>query len=85
MWDKYLNLTRNYHPEKFDGDILLFRTTENPSSDRYLGWDSLVRNIRMFEIDGKHLEIFNGEKRNVILQDEIAKYLEKAMAEKVRK
>lgn len=83
MWDKYMNLTRNYHPERFDGDILLFRTTENPSSERYLGWDSLVKNIKMFEIDGKHLEIFIGEKRNVILQDEIEKYLENVMTQKV--
>jgi thioesterase domain-containing protein len=75
MWDKYLRLTRKYEPEKFDGDILLFRTTENPSPDRYLGWDSLVRKIRLFEIEGKHLEIFNGEIRASKLQDEIENYL----------
>jgi thioesterase domain-containing protein len=75
MWDKYLGLSRNYSPDKFDGEILLFRATENPSSDKYLGWDTLVKKIKMFEIEGKHLEIFTGEHRTVILQDEIAKYL----------
>jgi thioesterase domain-containing protein len=76
MWDKYLGLTRKYSPNKFDGEILLFRTTENPSPDKYLGWDSLVNKINMHEIEGKHLEIFTGERRTEILQDEIAKYLE---------
>jgi thioesterase domain-containing protein len=75
MWDKYLGLSRKYSPGKFDGDILLFRATENPSPDKYLGWDTLVRGIRMFEIEGKHLEIFIGEQRTALLQDEIAKYL----------
>lgn len=75
MWDKYLGLTGKYSPDKFDGEILLFRTTENPSPDKYLGWDTLVNNIQMYEIEGKHLEIFTGEQRTVILQDEIAKYL----------
>ncbi len=76
MWDKYLGLTRKYSPASYDGEILLFRTSENPSPDRYLGWDSLVRNIRLLEIEGKHLEIFTGEQKTLLIQDEIAKYLD---------
>jgi thioesterase domain-containing protein len=75
LWTRYAALTGRYSPANFDGDILLFRTTGNPSSDKYLGWDALVRNIKMIEIDGKHLEVFIGKNRTEILQKEIAKYL----------
>ena len=75
MYQKYLALAGRYSPEKFVGDILLFRTTETPSSYKYLGWETLVDNIRMFEIDGKHLQIFMGKNRTEILQKEIEKYL----------
>lgn len=75
LWDKYLTLTKNYSPAKFDGDILLFRTTGNPSSAKYLGWETLVNSIKMVEIDGKHLEIFIGKDRTDILRTEIKKHL----------
>ncbi len=75
LWYKYLTFTRKYSPSKFNGNILLFRTTENPSSFKYLGWETLVNDIRMVEIDGKHLQIFKGKNRTEILQKEIEKYL----------
>jgi|WetSurSiteA1Bulk_404760.scaffolds.fasta_scaffold00254_3 thioesterase domain-containing protein len=75
LWIKYSLLTKKYSPSKFDGDILLFRTTENPYSLRLLGWESLVKNIRVIEIDGKHLDIFIGKNRTDILRTEIEKHL----------
>jgi thioesterase domain-containing protein len=75
MYLKYLNFTKKYIPDKFDGDILLFRTTEHPSSSRYIGWDSLVNNIRLVEVEGKHLEIFVGKEKGDILRKEIEDYL----------
>jgi thioesterase domain-containing protein len=76
MYIKYMNLTNSYSPDKFDGDILLFRTTDNPSSLKYLGWETLVNNIRFVEIEGEHLEIFIGKDRSDILRAEIGKHLE---------
>jgi len=75
LWIKYFNLTSKYTPDRFEGDILLIRTTKNPSSHKFLGWETLVNNIRMVEIDGKHLEIFVGKDRSDILITEIEKYL----------
>jgi thioesterase domain-containing protein len=75
LWYKYLTLTRKYSPAKFDGDILLFRLTGNPSSYKYLGWETLVNDIKMIEIEGKHLEVFKGKDRNDILTTEVGKYL----------
>jgi len=75
MYTKYLKLGQRYSPTKFEGRILLFRTTNTGSSYKYLGWETLVNDIRMIEIDGKHLEIFIGEDRKEILKIEIEKYL----------
>jgi thioesterase domain-containing protein len=75
MYIKYWNLTYKYTPEKFDGNILLFRSTENPFSLKYLGWENLVNDIRLVEIDGKHLEIFIGKDRSEILRNEIERHL----------
>jgi thioesterase domain-containing protein len=75
LWLKYMALTRKYSPAKFDGDILLFKTKGNPSSYKLLGWETLVNNIRMVEIEGKHLEIFIGKDRIDILRTEIEKCL----------
>jgi thioesterase domain-containing protein len=78
LWIKYLDMTRSYWPEKFDGDILLIRTTENPSKDRYLGWENLVNNIRLVEVDGGHLDVFVGKDKISTLTSEIEKFLDDA-------
>lgn len=75
LWTRYATLTSRYSPAKFDGDILLFRTTGNPFSEKYLGWGTLANNIRKVEIDGKHLELFIGKDKTERLQKEIATYL----------
>ena len=74
--DKYNLLFKKYKPEKFNGNILLFRASDTPSSFRYLGWESLVNEIKLVEIEGKHLDVFIGEQNTDALKTEIGKYLE---------
>jgi thioesterase domain-containing protein len=71
----YNYLRRRYRPGRFKGKLLLFRATETSSAFRYLGWESLVDEINLIEMDGKHLEIFIGEERNETLRQEIKKHL----------
>jgi len=73
--DKYNALFKKYQPEKFDGNLLLFRASDTASSFRYLGWETLVNDIKLVEIDGKHLDVFIGEERTDLLKAEIGKYL----------
>ncbi len=82
MYITYMNLTKKYKPDKFDGDILLFRSTKNPSSHQYLGWETLVNNIKMVEIEGKHLEIFIGKERAELLATEIETFMKEKNAGK---
>jgi thioesterase domain-containing protein len=76
MYIKYMRMTKKYHPQKFNGNILLFRSTKNPSTYKHLGWESLVDDVRMIEIEGKHLEMFIGKERSELLATEIEKYME---------
>lgn len=73
--ETYKKLYIKYKPEKFKGDILLFRTTENESSYDHLGWDSFVDNIKMIHLESDHITIFEKEKSIKTLQMEIWKYL----------
>jgi phthiocerol/phenolphthiocerol synthesis type-I polyketide synthase E len=73
--DKYKMLTRTYQPKKFDGDILLFRASQNKSSFKYLGWERFANNIKIVNIDGDHLKVIKDKKRVKILFTEIEKYL----------
>lgn len=75
LWIRYLTMHSKYLPRKFDGNLLLFKATATKSSFKYLGWETLVNEIRDVEIDGKHLELFSVKDRAKILQTEIEKYL----------
>ena len=68
-------LTRKYKPGKFDGGILLFRARENQSSFKYLGWETIVKNIKMFEIDADHWSIKCQKKNVELIFKEIKKFL----------
>ena len=76
MYYKYLKLAKKHSPSKFSGNLLLFRTTENPSSHKYLGWETLANGIKIIEIFGKHLDVFIGKNRTDILQKGIKEYLD---------
>jgi thioesterase domain-containing protein len=78
--DKYISLFKNYKPEKFNGELLLFKASETATSFKYLGWDRSVDHIRLVEIDGKHLDVFVGEERNELLRTEIEKFLNEVNA-----
>jgi thioesterase domain-containing protein len=76
--DKYWELTKAYSPEKSDYSFILFRTSENKSSYRYLGWETLAKDIRIVDLDGKHLEIFWNKNNTRIVQTEIETYIDNA-------
>lgn len=53
----YCTLTLKYQPGQYDGEILLFRLNDPDCLDKYYGWDSLVRKIKVFTYSGTHLSI----------------------------
>ena len=74
-WETYRMLARKYKPDKFKGDILLFKTISNTFSDEYLGWETLADNIKLFKIEASHLTLFKDDKSTDILHTEIEKLL----------
>jgi len=75
---KYARLTKAYVPEKLDDSFLLFRTSDNKSSYRYLGWETLANDIRIVDLTGKHLEIFVDKKNTEVVQTEIEAVIDRA-------
>lgn len=72
--NKYKNLVKKYHPEKFDGELLLFRASENKSSSKYLGWESFAKTIKVVGIEGDHLTTVGEKSRFESIYSEIKKY-----------
>jgi thioesterase domain-containing protein len=73
--NKYKNLVKKYQPEKFDGEILLFRASENKSSSRYLGWETFAKTIKVIGIEGDHLTTVGERSRFESIYSEIKKYI----------
>jgi thioesterase domain-containing protein len=74
-WETYKMLSKKYKPDKFKGDILLFKTSENTSTFEYLGWETLADEIKMFTLEAGHLTIFKNKKSIDVLQIELEKLL----------
>jgi thioesterase domain-containing protein len=54
----YLVLVYKHKPEKFDGDLLLFRAGKENSSSQYeYGWEELVNNVTCVNLDCTHESI----------------------------
>lgn len=72
--NKYKKLVKKYQPEKFDGDILLFRASANKSSSKYLGWETFAQRIKIICIEGDHLTTVGEMIRFESIYSEIKKY-----------
>lgn len=72
--NKYIKLVRKYQPEKFDGEILLFRASENKSLSKCLGWDTFAKGVKIVDIEGDHLTTVGEKARFESIYEEIKKY-----------
>lgn len=75
----YMNIAKRYNPKKrFNGNILLFRSKQNNSVHKYLGWDSLCKKVRIVLIEGNHQTIYETVESYNALSKNIGDWLEKA-------
>lgn len=77
IFSVYLKLAKTYTPTKINSDLLIFRSVENHTYDRNLGWDNLVNNIDLCEITGDHLKILYIEENQKIISSEIRSFIDK--------
>ncbi len=80
MIDKYHQLNKRYKPGKFNGDILLFRTIDNWSSFKYLGWDEITNAIKFVTLEADHTTLFDTETSSKVLKNKFAEYLSEAFS-----
>lgn len=75
----YMNIAKRYKPKTvYKGEILLFRSRQNKSVHKYLGWDSLCDDIKMLLVEGNHMTIYESEESYNILSKNIGEWLQKA-------
>lgn len=68
------NTGTKYSPEYFDGDVILFKTYENPVRDPDLGWRNSVKKITTFNIPGDHGGILREEEVQLYISEKLSEY-----------
>jgi thioesterase domain-containing protein len=75
----YMIIAKRYKPKTvYKGEILLFKTQQNISTHKYLGWDSLCTHVNMINVEGNHKTIYESEESYKMLSKYIGEYLQKA-------
>jgi len=75
----YMDIAKRYKPKTaYKGEILLFRSKQNKSVHKYLGWDSLSDNIKMLLIEGNHQTIYETVESYNMLSKNIGEWLQVA-------
>jgi thioesterase domain-containing protein len=73
----YLILLYKYRPEKFNGNILLFKVNEDNSTFKYYyGWESLSDKVENIVLEGNHLSMMKEKKYGEIIGKEIEKLMD---------
>ena len=74
-----MDISKRYKPKTvYNGEILLFKSQQNNSVHKYLGWDSLSDNIKMLIVEGNHKTLYESEESYNILSKNIGEWLQKA-------
>lgn len=60
----YSILWNKYKPTRFEGNVILFKSSENRSKYKYLGWDEHSKSVDLIELKGNHQQIIR-EKENI--------------------
>jgi len=74
---KYKKLTLKYKPEKFNGEVLLFRSDMTNPDYKYNGWESYVEKINLVNFKGGHLTIAREKAYAKIIGKEFMSHLAK--------
>ena len=75
----YMNIGKRYKPKTaYRGEILLFKSQQNQSVHKYLGWDGLCDHIKLVTVEGNHKTIYETNESYNVLSKNIGEWLQKA-------
>lgn len=75
----YMNIAKKYRPgTAMKGEILLFRSRQNKSVHKYLGWDKYCDNVKMVIIEDNHQTIYDSAESYYVLSKNIGEWLQRA-------
>lgn len=73
--DKYKKLSKRYHPQVIDINVLLFRATENLCIERNLGWEGLIDNLEIVDLKGSHRSMLKFEQNIQRYLDNLKRFI----------
>ena len=74
-----MNIAKRYKPGAgIKGEILLFRSKQNKSVHKYLGWDKYCDNVSLVFIEGNHQTLYESAESYYVLSKNIGEWLQKA-------
>ncbi len=74
----YASLWKKYKPTKFCGNLTLFKSSENRSKFKFLGWDEHCSTVDLIELKGNHMDIIRKSKNVEKMVSHINQELQKA-------
>ena len=73
----YMEIAKRYHPgAALKGEILLFKSQENHSVYKYLGWDSFCDRVKLVMLKGDHMTIYETAESYKTLSKNIEEWLQ---------
>jgi thioesterase domain-containing protein len=74
----YMEIAKKYKPHgKFNGEILLFKSRQNNSTHKNLGWDAFCNKVNLIIVEGNHKTIYETDESYKALSKNIGEWLEK--------
>ncbi len=75
----YMEIAKRYEPQKvYNGEILLFKSLQNNSAHKYLGWEKFCSKINMVIVKGNHKTIYETDESYKTLSKNIGEWLDRA-------
>lgn len=71
----YMLKKYNYTQSTFEGEVILFKASENDSSLNHLGWDKLIPNLKLITVQGNHASFLHEMEENKLIKDKLKDFL----------
>lgn len=75
----YMEIAKRYKPKtEYNGEILLFKSQQNKSAHKYLGWDHFCKKVNMVIVEGNHKTLYETDESYKVLSKNIGEWMGRA-------
>ena len=74
----YMDIGKRYRPNiRYNGEILLFKSSQNNSAHEFLGWENLCNRVEIVIVEGNHHTIYESNESYLVLSKKMGDWLQK--------